>query len=420
MLDPQKPVTLTLWHVFGAQTDGPMNGLVARFNRTVGREKGIVVNVTAVSNSTDIHFALVAAAKKYPGAGSLPDMFITYPKTVFAIGPERLMNWKDWLPEEKRLEFISSFVEEGTVDGRLVLLPVAKSLNVLFINATIFDQFAMESGVSYDDLATWEGMFAAATRYYKWSGGKAFFKYDDWLHYSMLNTVSLGGNFFQGEKINFRDERFRKVWHRLAESALSGGVCLLGGYSTTAMMTGETLCGVGSTASVLYFKDTVTYPDNTTIPLRLKILPVPTFQEGRLLAVQRGGGLGVIKSTPQKEYAASIFGRWLTDTENNVPFVTATGYSPVKEDAHMALVKEDWPSFTSDSYKDLYKTISNMHMQHSFYVPPLFEGYGEMERDFSELQREIFSKYRKSLRNDAQISPELLHSIFQEFEQSLD
>ena len=68
-LQPKKPVTLTLWHVYGGQTDSPMNRLVERFNETVGREKGIIVNVTSLSNSTDILFALVAASKKHPGAG---------------------------------------------------------------------------------------------------------------------------------------------------------------------------------------------------------------------------------------------------------------------------------------------------------------------------------------------------------------
>lgn len=32
------PVTLTIWHVFGAQTDSPLNDLIDEFNSTVGKE----------------------------------------------------------------------------------------------------------------------------------------------------------------------------------------------------------------------------------------------------------------------------------------------------------------------------------------------------------------------------------------------
>ena len=45
-LDPDNPVTLTMWHVYGEQADSPMNRLIEEFNRTVGAEKGIIINVT--------------------------------------------------------------------------------------------------------------------------------------------------------------------------------------------------------------------------------------------------------------------------------------------------------------------------------------------------------------------------------------
>ena len=49
-LDPDKPVTLTMWHVYGAQARSPMNMLIDRFNQTVGKEQGIIINVTSVSS----------------------------------------------------------------------------------------------------------------------------------------------------------------------------------------------------------------------------------------------------------------------------------------------------------------------------------------------------------------------------------
>ena len=37
LLDPNNPVTLTIWHVYGEQADAPMNMLIEEFNDTVGR-----------------------------------------------------------------------------------------------------------------------------------------------------------------------------------------------------------------------------------------------------------------------------------------------------------------------------------------------------------------------------------------------
>ena len=60
-LDKNKPVTLTMWHVYGEQADSPMNRLIDEFNETVGMEKGIIINVTAMSNASKIGEKLLDA-----------------------------------------------------------------------------------------------------------------------------------------------------------------------------------------------------------------------------------------------------------------------------------------------------------------------------------------------------------------------
>ena len=54
LLNPGKPTTLTMWHVYGEQVDSPMNAYIEQFNSTVGKEKGIVINVTLMSNASQI------------------------------------------------------------------------------------------------------------------------------------------------------------------------------------------------------------------------------------------------------------------------------------------------------------------------------------------------------------------------------
>ena len=393
LLDPASPVRLSFWHVYGAQADSPMNRLVELFNLTEGKKQGIIVNVTSLSNTVAIHFPLVAAAKGEPGAGVLPDIFVTYPKTVLTIGADRFADWNEYLPPEKRKDYVPAFLEEGMIDGRQVMFPVAKSSRALFVNATIFDRFSAETGLTYDDLITWEGMFKAAEAYHRWSGGKAFFKYDEWMHYSLLNTAALGGEFFAGRKVNFDSPHFARVWKQLARAALSGHVCMLKCFSTAAMMVGETLCGVESTASILYFKDTMTFPDNTHLPLRLRVLPAPKFAEARPLTILAGSSLCIPKSTKAKEYAASVFAQWLTKEENNVPFVLSTGYLPVKSEAFSRVIKAEQLEGLPEKTQELYKAVNRLHREYEFYKLPFFDGYGELEKKFCDEQMALFERW---------------------------
>lgn len=54
LLSPKNPTMLSIWHVYGEQADSPMNRLLTEFNDTVGREKGILLNVTNMTNSAAI------------------------------------------------------------------------------------------------------------------------------------------------------------------------------------------------------------------------------------------------------------------------------------------------------------------------------------------------------------------------------
>lgn len=386
-----------MWHVYRAQTESPMNDLVERFNSTVGRERGIVVEVTSVSNSTAIHSALVSAARLQPGSGDLPDLFICYPKTLAAMGSNRALDWNSWFSKKEREAFVPEFLEEGILDGGLRIFPLTKSTNIFYVNASIFDRFSRDTGVTYADLATWEGVFDAAEKYYRWSGGKAFFKYDDWLHYFMINTEALGGSFFSGENINWESPVLKKIWTPLARAALKGEVNLSPGYCTKAMMIGEAVCGIGSSASVIYFKDTVTFADNTTIPLRLVMLPVPLFRGAKPLVIQRGAGLCALKSTPDREYAASIFCKWLASEEINLPFAIRCGYFPVTKKALERLGREEDAEFSDNRHREQYKVMLDLYAHSSFYRPPVFGGYADMEFGFAPAMLAAFGNYSKNI-----------------------
>ena len=44
----EQTITHNIWHVYGAQTDSPLNDFIRTFNETVGKEQGIQVKPTVV------------------------------------------------------------------------------------------------------------------------------------------------------------------------------------------------------------------------------------------------------------------------------------------------------------------------------------------------------------------------------------
>ena len=96
LLSPKDPTMLSIWHVYCEQADSPMNRLLTEFNDTVGREKGILLNVTNMTNSAAIGGQLQDATAGKPGALDLPDLFSAHPADASGLGIENLVDWNDW------------------------------------------------------------------------------------------------------------------------------------------------------------------------------------------------------------------------------------------------------------------------------------------------------------------------------------
>ena len=390
------PTTITVWHVYGGQADSPLNDLIEQFNQTVGKEQKINVQVTSVSNTNTIHELVLSAANEEPGTSELPDLFISYPKTVMALPDDSiLVDYRDYFTEDELSAFLPAFLEEGTVHDRLVVLPVAKSTEIMFINKTIFDRFSQATGVTIEDLDTWEGLFQAAEIYAAWTDAqtpdvpgdaKSMFVHDYYFNYFQVGAESLGEDFFQGDKLAF-GSTFERAWEPLARAALRGGVWLKGGYATESIRTGDSIVSVASSASILYYSDVVTYPDNTSEDITIISRPCPVFEDGEKLVMQRGAGFCTVRSTPEREQAAVTFLKWLTEPEHNVEFVTRTGYMPVTKTAFEQELPKAIEGLESAKYASLYQAYLDTQANYEFYVPPQLETYLRLETTLEDQVR---------------------------------
>lgn len=406
LLDPKNPLTLTMWHNYGGQMRYAMDEMIDEFNGTIGAEKGIIVNVTSISSSAALHEKLTMAANNDPGAPKLPDITTTYPKTALILAEkDLLLDLSEQFTEKELSKYVPRFIEEGKLlDNKLYVFPTAKSTEVLFVNNTLFNRFTKDTDISFDDLRTFEGIIKAAEQYYQWSDqqtpyikndGKTFYMPDSLFNLTQVGYRQLGDDLVKNETLDLASPVFSKIWGLFYEPMVKGQVAIFDGYASDLAKTGDIICTTGSTAGVVFFPPTVTYSDNTTEPVEYGILPYPTFQGGEKIAIQRGSGMCVTKSTREKEFAAGIFLKWFTQPQQNLHFVSSTGYLPVTEEAYGEIMNEEIKNISDKNIKKLLSTAIEMQREYDFYIPLSFDNFDKLETNFENKVKKMASDSRK-------------------------
>lgn len=381
-------VTLTMWHVYGSQTESPLNDAVEEFNETVGMENGIYINITSVTDSAEIDEMLEATLQKQPGALSLPDLFTAYPRVADKFAEGQLLDWSQYFSEEELAAYHADFLSEGYFGEKLLMLPIAKSSELLFVNQTLFDKFSAATGITMDCFADMESLLAACDAYYDWSGGGTMFQINDFYHYFLANMAAMGEEFIQDGKIRADSPAFAAALAPVAKAGIYGGLCVGDGYASDRWKTGEVISNIGSTAGILYLRDYVTYPDNSTEDIETIVLPYPCLADGAPTVVQRGGGLFAVKNADEKKNEAiALFAKWITDEEHNLDFVTKAGYLPVKDDAFEAIFA-DLEKVENEKYRLLYAAVGEQYAGgYQFCSVPFFAGASDTQRDFEKLMK---------------------------------
>lgn len=374
VLDPDAPVTLTMWHIYGNQSDSPIGHLIDEFNATVGAQQGIVMKVTNVTTTPELKNLLLAAKNKVPGALDMPDLFSTRPDTVLNLGAENLVDFRDYFTTEELSRYVPGFIADGTIDDRLSVFPVARSTRVLFLNDGLFSRFAADTGVSYADLDTWEGLFAVAERYCEWSGGKSFCALDYPIQNVEFDMLSSGHEprYTDADWYDTDDPYLYQSWMKFAVPLSQGHIVVSDTYANVQIITGEVAAGIGSSAAINYYGSAVTYPNNISEPLKLKALPLPKSGDGRQYIPVTGTGFAAYKTTEQKAQAAAVFLRWITEPERNLRFAVESGYMPAQSSSYDGISNYAFPG---SAHRTLFEAMRTMVQNCTPTIRPEFAGY---------------------------------------------
>ena len=384
-LSPDDPQVLTLWHYYNGAQQQIFDELVRTFNDTVGMEQCIVISPVSQGGVNDLANKVLDSANRKTGAAKMPDLFAAYADTAYAVNKLGLVaDISKYMTEQEQAEYVEAYMEEGVLDatGALKVFPIAKSTEMMLVNKTEWDAFAADTGVDVSLLSTWEGVVEASRIYYEWSGGKAFFGRDAFANYMLIGSLQLGVEMFavnDGEMELAIDEQvMRRLWDHYVVPYVNGWFGAYGRFRSDDVKTGQLVALVGSTSGALYFPEEVTRDDGTTYPIECMALPLPNFEGTEPCAVQQGAGMVVSKSTPEREYAATVFLKWFTQQENNINFSLNSGYLPVKKAAtqpetlHQAMAEQGIDGLLHDiidigaQVASTYRLYTNKAFDHGY------------------------------------------------------
>ena len=349
-LDAKNPTVITIWHYYNGVQQDTFDRMLVEFNESVGREKGIVVEARSRNSINDLAEAALAALRKDEGAEEAPDMFAAYAETAYVADQlGAVVDLSKYFTEKELEEYIPGYLEEGNLSekGGLKIFPTAKSTEMVMLNITDWTPFAEATGVTTDDLTTWEGLARTAEKYYEYTDaltpdvpndGRAFFGRDSVANYMIVGARQLGLVFFSVEDghvvMNEDKAVIRRLWDNYYAPYVKGHYSAKGRFRSDDIQLGEIIAMVCSSTGATYFPPAVTMNDEYAYPIEGIVLPVPNFEGAEPYVVQQGAGMVVVKSEEKREYACSVFLKWFTEKDRNITFSAQSGYLPVKKDAN--------------------------------------------------------------------------------------
>lgn len=338
-LDPENPVTITLWHYYFDEKEQILNDFVEEFNSTVGAEKGIIVAPINKGRIIDLEKTLTDSANGVVNSEKMPNIFSAYiDKAVELSNLNKIVDLNEYYSPEEKKGFIGSFVEAGTFDNKFMVLPIVKSTEVLYVNKTKWDEIKAVTNHKDEDLETWEGISKAAEDYQHVVGSstgqdiKGFFGYESLENFILLAMKEQGVDVIDGENklVHLNEPELKKFFQMYFSNMINKRFYVEGKFRNDNLQTGTLVSYTGSIAGAKYFP-TVVFEKDKEKPIEMLALRYPTFEGMKGYGMLQGAGMAVAKASDAEVEASVEFLKWFTKDVNNLEFATRTAYLPSRK-----------------------------------------------------------------------------------------
>ena len=377
--DTTKPVTIKFYHQMGAALQEILNNAIADFNQ-------IYPNITVEHATYGDYNGVRDQIKTEISVGNQPNIAYCYPDHVALYNVAGAVQTLDALiaseygfTEEQKADFIPAYYNEGTAfgDGKMYTLPISKSTEVLYYNATFFEK----NGLTVP--TTWEEMEAVCRKIKEIDPTCVPLGYDseaNWFitmceQYGSTYTSATGDNFVFDNDTN---KAFVKMFQGWFKDKLVTTEALSGGY-TSALFTGESDSGtrcymcIGSTGGATYQQPNQT---NGVFEFEVGIATIPQVDASKPKVISQGPSVCIFKKAdPQEVLASWLFVKFLTtDVVFQASVSMNNGYAPVIQSVKENPVYAEFLGKADTANIQAYAVKVALEQADAYYVSPAFNG----------------------------------------------
>ena len=379
--DTTKPVTITFYHQMGAALQEILNSAIADFNE-------LYPNITVEHSSYGDYNGIRDQIKTEISVGNQPNLAYCYPDHIALYNIAGAVQTLDSLIDgqygftaEQKADFVPAYYNEGKAfgDGKMYSLPISKSTEVLYYNASFFEEHKDEISVP----TTWEEMEAVCRKIKEIDPTCIPLGYDsesNWFitmceQYGSDYTSATGDNFLFDNETN---QNFVKKFRSWYQEKLVTTEELSGGY-TSALFTGESDSGtrcymcIGSTGGATYQQPNQT---NGEYEFEVGITSIPQVDPANPKVISQGPSLCIFKNADTQEVIASwLFAKFLTTDVNFQASVSMNnGYAPVIQSVKNNQIYADFLASASTANIQAYAVKVALDQANAYYVSPAFNG----------------------------------------------
>jgi len=364
------PVSIQVWYSLGAKYSAPLDVIINQFNES---QSMITVEGVYQGGYATTQEKLLAAYV----AGEPPVLAQLEQSLVGAfVANEALIPLDSFIKSDKDFDVkdFNKYITQGaTYNKKLYGLPINVSTPVLYLNRDLFKQ----AGLDPDKYpTTWDEAYNIAKKISDLGPdvyGLRIYN-SGWIIDSLFHQF--GGTIFDKNNtsclVNSKEiKEAMAFWQKMV---IDGVAVYQGGKDGSTMDASGTVGMVmRSTGSIAWFKDNVTFDWG-----------VAPFTLGTTKAVSLGGGniYMVKKTTPEEQFAAWQFLKYLTNTENQVYWSTNTGYmvsrKSAKESPEIQVILKEDPRYN----------VTYDQLEHAF-ARPTVEAWPEIEDLIQEAMTRI-------------------------------
>lgn len=313
-----EPVTITFWHAMNGAQEESLTALTDKFNE---ENDMITVELVNQGDYTTLQTKLTSAGT----SNTLPTMAQTYTNWTY----EYIQN--GWVTDLSAYindetvgmdvdNFVDAFINEVTAeDGSIWGVPFNKSTEVMYVNNELLGDHAIPT--------TFEELIETSKAIYE-ETGKPAIGFDSLSNFFAESVALCGDTSWVDEngEISFNNTCVADAVQTYQTGIDEGWARVAGedGYLSGPFGNGDLAFNIGSTAGASFIESGVDGKfEYTTASYPASIVP------------QQGTNLTVFNTaTPEEQFAAYTYIKYLVEDENTATWAVETGYLPVTEGAY--------------------------------------------------------------------------------------